>query len=700
MNVVTDPLPSGEIDQQHVLVPPTNSAQSLLGLLQLAASGQAASVENDPYEGIITPLVLRSLWSALQARDPNAVRHSRRVAALAVALATYLGWEGRQLKAMEVAALLHDIGKLGVPDNIRYKPGKLTPDERELMALHYNVALNVLQACRVDPFVLEMICNSQASIVGLAPSRFSWREPSLGSRILAVTDAYDSLIMPQAWRPSYSHAEVLRLLNTANGREFDSNVVSALSRYAELHGLPTSDEQLLCGLDLGEPLPTGGLEEAGWFSQVMSQLYVLESVYDGYFVVDADLRIAVWSHGAENLLGHSIFEMLGKTWTSRLLGYLTDEAQALPEQLCPMHRVLHGDGPQATELKLERADGRVMRVELQSIPLLDQQGHLHGAVEILRDLTRSQRRAPQAIRELKLAASRDALTCVANRRELESCLADFMVHHEQHPEDPFSVIFLDVDHFKNINDTYGHAIGDQVLIELARLLRRDTYSGEIVGRYGGEEFVILCPSTDLHTAVRRAERLRSAIHLIRIGNLELLRVTASFGVAQLEPGDSVESLLRRADQALYQAKQSGRDRTCSLTLEEENSTPSPQASPASSDPFVFQQEFEAVMVADLLVHKIGGFVNDKGVEIKDVQPDRLVLRHGRTGWFGCWGLRPESQPVEIELRFDNSDRLMACRSKRRIHVTIRPRGRVRNPELFQHRAVLMLRDLKSYFAAE
>jgi diguanylate cyclase (GGDEF)-like protein/putative nucleotidyltransferase with HDIG domain/PAS domain S-box-containing protein len=698
MNLVSDPPPTGHLDQRVLSAPPSNSAQSLLALLQLAGKSPPATSADDPLEGIIAPHVMRSLWSALQARDLTTVQHSRRVATLAVHLAEYLGWEGRQLRAMEIAALLHDIGKLGVPDHIRHKPGKLTPDERELMALHYNVALNVLQACRVDPYVLEMICNAQASIVGLHPSRQSWRQPSLGARILAVVDAYDSLITAQPWRSSLSHDDVLRMLDSSCGREFDANVVSALGRFMQLRGLPPTQEAF-AGLETADLPPINGQQEAAWLSQVMGQLYLLESVYDGYFVIDADLRIVVWSRGAENLLGHGIFEMLGKTWTSRLLGYLTEEAQTLPEPLCPMHRVLHGAGPQASELQLERADGRVMRAELQSIPLLDEAGRLHGAVEILRDLTRCQRRAPQALRELRLAATRDALTSVANRRELETRLAEMMVHHERHPDEPFSVIFLDVDYFKNINDTHGHAVGDQVLIDIARLLQRETYSGEIVGRYGGEEFVILCPGTDLPAAVRRAERLRTAIRTTHLGSIELPRITASFGVAQLEPGDNAESLLRRADQALYHAKQTGRDRTSSGAIEPDEPDESTRAVPPS-DPFVYTLEFQAVIAADLLVYKLGGFVNDLGVEVKEVQPDRVVLRHGQTGWFGRWGLRPESQPVEIVLRFDSTQTVGAYRQLRRIEATIRPRGRIRDPHVFQHRAQQILRELRGYFAAE
>ena len=105
-----------------------------------------------------------------------------------------------------------------------------------------------------------------------------------------------------------------------------------------------------------------------------------------------------------------------------------------------------------------------------------------------------------------------------------------------------------------INDTYGHKVGDQVLVDLTRTLQNETYSSEVIGRYGGEEFVILCPDTDLESAVRRAERLRHAIAKSSIGGMATLNVTSSFGVSTARLGDTVHTLLERADACLYRAR--------------------------------------------------------------------------------------------------------------------------------------------------
>ena len=138
---------------------PHDSSRLLLGLMTLHKradlTGQSSAPES--LAGIISKGVLRSLMSALHFRDAATVRHSRRVAQLATGIAKHLGWESQQITLLEVAALLHDVGKIGVPDNILFKPGRLSPDEAELMDLHHNIGVDVLQACRVNKEVVKFI---------------------------------------------------------------------------------------------------------------------------------------------------------------------------------------------------------------------------------------------------------------------------------------------------------------------------------------------------------------------------------------------------------------------------------------------------------------------------------------------------------------------------------------------------------------
>ena len=492
-----------------------DSSHLLRALLMFARSGSDEESGNvQSLGGVISVSVLRSLLSSLHHRDAATVRHSRRVAKLVVGMAHYLGWDGPQQKVLEVAALLHDIGKIGVPDNILFKPGKLNPDEADMMALHYRVGLDVLQACKVDQQVLDMIRYSYSYVdIASESCTAACLHSHQGSRILAVADAYDSLSTDQVYRPAKPHNEVMRVLQEASGTRFDGNVVSALLRWIDGNGLPAAGEQ-----EIATPAAStaGNLnpEEAAEITtigNIFSYLFVLESLYDGFYLVDGGMRFCIWNRGCEKIFGKSAADILGTLWSSEAVSYNNAKGKQLPDAANPTHRVITEAKPLTSTVFVKSPEGETIEVEVQSLPLFDPQARLQGVAEIIRGLGHTKHH-PREYRELKLAASRDALTSVANRRELESKLAGLFLHYTKSSDvEPFSVIFLDIDFFKNINDTFGHTVGDDVLIDLAKLLQQEMYSGEIVGRYGGEEFVILCPQTNLKQALSRAERLRSAL---------------------------------------------------------------------------------------------------------------------------------------------------------------------------------------------
>ncbi len=179
---------------------------------------------------------------------------------------------------------------------------------------------------------------------------------------------------------------------------------------------------------------------------------------------------------------------------------------------------------------------------------------LAAAKEELEEAVRSLDEKNQA---LEILSRTDKLTALANRRRLEEVLQMEILRARRYGK-PFSVIMFDVDRFKAVNDTFGHHIGDMVLIELARKMARGARETDIVGRWGGEEFLLVCPETPGEVGLALAERLRRSFaeeELPRVG-----RVTASFGVGVFQPDDDLDSLFHRVDQALYRAKNNGRNR--------------------------------------------------------------------------------------------------------------------------------------------
>jgi diguanylate cyclase (GGDEF)-like protein len=207
-----------------------------------------------------------------------------------------------------------------------------------------------------------------------------------------------------------------------------------------------------------------------------------------------------------------------------------------------------------------------------SIPLKTEDGHSIGAlciidkaprdfnaaeVEVMEDLAQM----VMGALELRLCANKDSLTRALSRRafkeEVEHATALALRHHHD-----LSVIAIDLDHFKAINDTYGHAGGDRVLVEAVQACMGELRTTDIIGRLGGEEFAVLLPNTAQMSAMKAAEKLRAAVEYIRIPMQgRVIKLTASFGVASLDyTTRDADTLLERADEALYDAKAAGRNR--------------------------------------------------------------------------------------------------------------------------------------------
>jgi len=165
-------------------------------------------------------------------------------------------------------------------------------------------------------------------------------------------------------------------------------------------------------------------------------------------------------------------------------------------------------------------------------------------------------------REYQRNAMIDGLTGLYNRRWIDDALPRFVQRYARGGQ-PLTVLMIDVDHFKKFNDTYGHAMGDQVLVEVAKVMRSSLRPTDHVARYGGEEFTVILPDTNPEACGPVAERLRVAVHEVKLAQADgtaIPRITISLGGAAIVAGQTYLQLLEQADKALYQSKHTGRDR--------------------------------------------------------------------------------------------------------------------------------------------
>lgn len=192
----------------------------------------------------------------------------------------------------------------------------------------------------------------------------------------------------------------------------------------------------------------------------------------------------------------------------------------------------------------------------------DQDGKALFAAGIVFDITNKKDTEHKLMEENKsliIEASTDPLTGIANRRFLFEELEQLVNPHIR-TQRTLSIILFDIDNFKQFNDDYGHLAGDEVLRQIAHVFNQSIRGFDTVGRYGGEEFLIILPNTGLEKALRAAERARQSIEALRIEGLP--KVTISGGVVQREDNESVEIMIDRADQKLYKAKNQGRNQIC------------------------------------------------------------------------------------------------------------------------------------------
>lgn len=273
----------------------------------------------------------------------------------------------------------------------------------------------------------------------------------------------------------------------------------------------------------------------------------------GIHLIDRDGRIRSWNQGAANITGLTATDVIGRPLS--VLFAETQQQQGVPQR---MLEIVRTQGHRREEQSRRRHDGGMFLALCTLDAVRAASGELLGFVEVFQDVT-EQRQREEALQH---RATRDALTGIFNRGHFVE-LAGQEIERAQRFAEPLSVLLLDIDRFKRINDSYGHEVGDRIIVNLSRTAQASCRKLDICGRLGGEEFAILLPRANKEPALEFAQRLRRRIadQRVAITGGRQIAYTASLGVASLRSTvRDLPELLRNADAALYSAKRGGRNR--------------------------------------------------------------------------------------------------------------------------------------------
>lgn len=580
-----------------------------LYLGRLEAEKERVEVEKRHVEQIasLNMRTIEALALAIEAKDHTTHTHLQRVRTYAVEVAKELNLSESEIEALRAAALLHDIGKLAVPEQIINKPGKLTPEEFEKMKVHPLVGAEILDRVAFPYPVAPIVRSHHERWDGTGyPEGLAGEQIPIGARILAAVDCLDALASHRQYRPALPLAEAMEKVKEKSGTWFDPTIVSILQgRYIDLERMAQMSEETMVTMGLsrtvrvvrglapaagfeGAESTQTGTENADFLTSIASARQEAQSMFE----LSQDLGVSLSLSETLSVLSMRLRKMIPY---DSIGVFVNRNGWLLPE-------LVSGDNFRAlSALKIKVGEGLcgwvaenskpivngnpevepgymldpTKQARLQSALVVPLEG-LNGVVGVLA-MYQTNRDAftPDHLRILLAVASKvalsvenalkyqqaessattDYLTGLPNARSLFVHLAQ-EVSRCRRMKSSLAVLVCDIDGFKQINDSYGHLEGDKLLREFTTRLKDVCRGYDYVARMGGDEFVITAPGLTAEAAKEKAERLNQAA--VESGRHVCGRdlITLSVGTAFCpEDGYDVERLLAEADRRMYSMKQ-------------------------------------------------------------------------------------------------------------------------------------------------
>ncbi|MEO8026471.1 MAG: diguanylate cyclase [Bryobacteraceae bacterium] len=556
---------------------------------------------------------IEALALAIEAKDHTTHDHLQRVQVYAMELGKELGLKGEDLEALQAASLLHDIGKLAVPEHIISKPGRLTPEEFEKMKIHPVVGAEILERVQFPYPVVPIVRSHHEKWDGTGyPSGLRGEEIPIGARILSAVDCLDALATDRQYRRALPLDEAMKVVLKESGRQFDPKVVELLGRrYIELEKKAIAKNPHPQKLSLDVKISNGHAPAAGFESMAVSArdkpgggdrgidfltsiaaarqevqaLFELAqdlgnslSLDETLSVLAVRLRRMIPHHSMamyikrENKLipeyvngdDFRLFSSLEIPIGHGLSGWVADNRKPIVNGNPSVEPGYLGDPSKFSTLRsalavpLEGVNGIVGVMTLYHADKdAFSKDHLRILLAISSKVSLSIENALK-YRQAESSATTDYLTGLPNARSLFLHL-DSELSRCRRMNSPVAVLVCDLNGFKQVNDRFGHLEGNRVLREVARSLRESCREYDYTARMGGDEFVVILPGLKPEDIEAKITRMRGLV--AQAGRVVCESDILSLSVGQAhypEDGTDAEQLLAEADKRMYKEKQSHR----------------------------------------------------------------------------------------------------------------------------------------------
>lgn len=632
-----------------------------------------------------------SLFYALRTKHAATAAHCLRVAFSCSAWAERLGLDDATRDRIEVAALLHDLGKIGIPDRILRRPDKLTVDEQLTMEKNAKLGCEILRGCTNDSALLDIVMHANTWY----DSRRHGEGPRgdalpFGARMLAIADAFDAMTTDSVYRSAMSRERAIQELIDRSCTQFDPELAVDFNRMLEQR------PEMLQGTIVDRWLQKLNMDSSNtfWSSPVQNETEpcrpirndnnrfhqeLVGRLNDAVVFTDSEGTIGEWNRSMEELTFIQADSILGKTLTHESIG-LREKDGSPGNSISFVQQCLQSGQTISRSMVIEQAGTTPVPVYVQVFAVTGDRPGIQGTVMILRDLS-DQTDLEERIESLHVQTTRDPLTGVANLAHFNSIISN-LTQRAASGGASFSLIICDIDHLKRINDVHGHPAGDEALVNFASILSSHSRDGDLVARYGGEEFLLLADACDNSTAAGRAETIRKALEATPLPSLGGESVTASFGVTECQAGDTEKTVLARADRALLKAKDNGRNRVIQLGSGNKADLSQGETKRGWLSCFDLnakpkETEFDVLtrVPVDLTIAKLRGFIADHDAEIISVNENHVSLRLNAV--CGPGGRRRADHQISLRVQMTISE---VCKdvahtrgpSKTNVHVCLQP----------------------------